>query len=146
MIRNLIKQEVLKNYKKEFYQWLGVILLLGISLFLVIKEYKKLTINLKNRMAVEQSYHKLSQENIKLKEVLRGINLNATQTIISMPFDGIYDLRDLTKVILNFKTFSQSDKNFLVIRELRLERGNDTSNFKINGEIVIFQDKGGAKQ
>jgi hypothetical protein len=120
MISNLIKQEVLKNYKKEFYQWLGAVLLLGISLFLGIKEYKKLTINLQSKTAVEESYYKLSKEFVKLKEGLKGINLKATQTMISIPFNGTYDLRDLNKTILNVKTLTQSNASFLVIRELKL--------------------------
>jgi hypothetical protein len=118
MTRKLIKKEVLKNYKKEFYQWLGAVLLLGISLFLGIKEYKKLTINLQSQTAVEQSYYKLSKEIMRLKEGLKGINLKDNQTMISIPFNGTYDLRDLNKTILNVKTITQSNASFLVIREL----------------------------
>jgi hypothetical protein len=142
MISNLIKQEVLKNYKKEFYQWLGAVLLLGISLFLGIKEYKKLTINLQSKTAVEESYYKLSKEFVKLKEGLKGINLKATQTMISIPFNGTYDLRDLNKTILNVKTLTQSNASFLVIRELKLIKENDIPKLKITGEIVVFQSGG----
>jgi hypothetical protein len=142
MISNLIKQEVLKNYKKEFYQWLGAVLLLGISLFLGIKEYKKLTINLQSQTAVEQSYYKLSKEIMRLKEGLKGINLYATQTMISIPFNGTYDLRDLNKTILNVKTLTQSNASFLVIRELKLIKENDIPKLKITGEIVVFQSGG----
>jgi len=142
MISNLIKQEVLKNYKKEFYQWLGAVLLLGISLFLGIKEYKKLTINLQSKTAVEESYYKLSKEFVKLKEGLKGINLKATQTMISIPFNGTYDLRDLNKTILNVKTLTQSNASFLVIRELKLIKESDMPKLKITGEIVVFQSGG----
>jgi hypothetical protein len=142
MISNLIKQEVLKNYKKEFYQWLGAVLLLGISLFLGIKEYKRLTINLQSQTAVEQSYFKLSKEIMRLKEGLKGINLKATQTMISIPFNGTYDLRDLNKTILNVKTLTQSNASFLVIRELKLIKENDMPKLKITGEIVVFQSGG----
>jgi hypothetical protein len=77
MIRNLIKQEVLRYYKKEFYLWLGAVLLLGFSLSLSIKEYKKLTINLQSQATVEESYFKLSKEIVRLKEVLkRKIRIN----------------------------------------------------------------------
>jgi hypothetical protein len=142
MIRNLIKQEVLRYYKKEFYLWLGAILLLGISLSLSIKEYKKLTINLQSQAIVEESYYKLSKEIVKLKEVLKRINLKATQTIISIPFNGTYDLRDLNKTILNVKTLAQSNASFLVIRELKLIKENDIPKLKITGEIVVFQSGG----
>jgi hypothetical protein len=142
MISNLIKQEVLKNYKKEFYQWLGAVLLLGISLFLGIKEYKKLTINLQSQTAVEQSYFKLSKEIMRLKEGLKGINLKATQTMISIPFNGTYDLRNLNKTILNVKTLTQSNASFLVIRELKLIKENNMPKLKITGEIVVFQNGG----
>jgi len=140
MTRNLIKQEVLKNYKKEFYLWLGAVLLLSISLFLGIKEYKKLTINLQSQTAVEQSYYKLSKEIMKLKEGLKGINLKATQTMISIPFNGTYDLRDLNKTILNVKTLTQSNASFLVIRELKLIKENEMPKLEITGEIMIFQN------
>jgi len=142
MISNLIKQEVLKNYKKEFYQWLGAVLLLGISLFLGIKEYKKLTINLQSQTAIEESYYKLSKEIMRLKEGLKGINLKANQTMISIPFNGTYDLRDLNKTILNVKTLAQSNASFLVIRELKLIKENDMPKLKITGEIVVFQNGG----
>jgi hypothetical protein len=142
MIRNLIKQEVLKNYKKEFYQWLGAVFLLGLSLSLGIKEYKKLTINLQSQTAVEQSYYKLSKEIMRLKEGLKGINLKATQTMISIPFNGTYDLKDLNKTILNVKTLTQSNASFLVIRELKLIKENDMPKLKITGEIVVFQSGG----
>jgi hypothetical protein len=142
MISNLIKQEVLKNYKKEFYQWLGAVLLLGISLFLGIKEYKKLTINLQSKTAVEESYYKLSKEFVKLKEGLKGINLKATQTMISIPFNGTYDLRDLNKTILNVKTLTQSNASFLIIRELKLIKESNMPKLKITGEIVVFQSGG----
>jgi len=142
MISNLIKQEVLKNYKKEFYQWLGAVLLLGISLFLGIKEYKKLTINLQSQTAIEESYYKLSKEIMRLKEGLKGINLKANQTMISIPFNGTYDLRDLNKTILNVKTLAQSKASFLVIRELKLIKENDMPKLKITGEIVVFQNGG----
>ncbi|MCC6026017.1 MAG: hypothetical protein LM575_03505 [Caldimicrobium sp.] len=139
MIRNLIKQEILRYYKKEFYLWLGAVLLLGISLSLSIKEYKKLTINLQSKTAVEESYYKLSKEIVKLKEVLKRINLKATQTIISIPFNGTYDLKDLNKTILNVKSLTQSNASFLVIRELKLIKENDIPKLKITGEIVVFQ-------
>jgi hypothetical protein len=142
MTRKLIKKEVLKNYKKEFYQWLGAVLLLGISLFLGIKEYKKLTINLQSQTAVEQSYYKLSKEIMRLKEGLKGINLKDNQTMISIPFNGTYDLRDLNKTILNVKTITQSNASFLVIRELKLIKENDMPKLKITGEIVVFQSGG----
>jgi hypothetical protein len=139
MIRNLIKQEILRYYKKEFYLWLGAVLLLGISLSLSIKEYKKLTINLQSKTAVEESYYKLSKEIVRLKEVLKRINLKATQTMISIPFNGTYDLRDLNKTILNVKNLTQSDASFLVIRELKLIKENNIPKLKITGEIVVFQ-------
>jgi len=139
MTKNLIKQEVLRYYKKEFYLWFGAVLLLGISLTLSIKEYKKLTINLQSKTAVEESYYKLSKEIVKLKEGLKRINLKATQTMISIPFSGTYDLRDLNKTILYLKTLTQSDESFLIIRELRLIRENDIPKLKITGEIVVFQ-------
>jgi hypothetical protein len=142
MIRNLIKQEILRYYKKEFYLWLGAVLLLGISLSLSIKEYKKLTINLQSKTAVEESYYKLSKEIVKLKEVLKRINLKTTQTMISIPFNGTYDLRDLNKTILNVKNLTQSDASFLVIRELKLIKENDIPKLKITGEIVVFQSGG----
>jgi hypothetical protein len=142
MIRNLIKQEVLKNYKKEFYQWLGAVLLLGISLFLGIKEYKKLTINLQSQTAVEQSYYKLSKEIMRLKEGLKGINLKDNQTMITIPFNGTYDLKDLNKTILNVKSLAQSNARFLVIRELKMIKENDIPKLKITGEIVVFQSGG----
>jgi len=142
MISNLIKQEVLKNYKKEFYQWLGAVLLLGISLFLGIKEYKKLTINLQSQTAVEQSYYKLSKEIMRLKEGLKGINLKDNQTMISIPFNGTYDLKDLNKTILNVKSLTQSNASFLVIRELKLIKENNRPKLKITGEIVVFQSGG----
>jgi hypothetical protein len=141
MIRNLIKQEVLRYYKQEFYLWLGAVLLLGFSLSLSIKEYKKLTINLQNQATVEESYYKLSKEIVKLKEVLKRINLKATQTIISIPFNGTYDLRDLNKTILNVKNLTQSDASFLVIRELKLIKENNIPKLKITGEIVVFQSE-----
>jgi hypothetical protein len=140
MIRNLIKQEVLRYYKKEFYLWLGAVLLLGFSLSLSIKEYKKLTINLQSQATVEESYYKLSKEIVRLKEVLKRINLKATQTMISIPFNGTYDLRDLNKTILNVKTLAQSNASFLVIRELKLIKENDIPKLKITGEIVVFQN------
>jgi hypothetical protein len=140
MIRNLIKQEVLRYYKKELYLWLGAVLLLGFSLFLSIKEYKKLTINLQSQAAVEESYYKLSKEIVRLKEVLKKVNLKATQTMISIPFNGTYDLRDLNKTILNVKTLAQSNASFLVIRELKLIKENDIPKLKITGEIVVFQN------
>jgi len=139
MPRNLIKQEVLRYYKKEFYLWLGAVLLLGVSLSLSIKEYKKLTINLQSQTTVEESYYKLSEEIMRLKEGLKRINLKATQTMISIPFSGTYDLRDLNKTILHLKTLTQSDESFLIIRELRLIRENDIPKLKITGEIVVFQ-------
>jgi|GEM_PF-1254588 hypothetical protein len=139
MTRNLIKQEVLRYYKKEFYLWFGAVLLLGVSLTLSIKEYKKLTINLQSKSAVEESYYKLSKEIVKLKEGLKRINLKATQTMISIPFSGTYDLRDLNKTILYLKTLTQSDESFLIIRELKLIRENDIPKLKIIGEIVVFQ-------
>jgi len=142
MTRNLIKQEVLRYYKKEFYLWLGAVLLLGVSLTLSIKEYKKLTINLQSQTAVEESYYKLSKEIVRLKEGLKRINLKATQTMISIPFSGTYDLRDLNKTILDLKALTQSNESFLVIRELRLIRENDIPKLKINGEIVVFQSEG----
>jgi hypothetical protein len=142
MPRNLIKQEVLRYYKKEFYLWLGAVLLLGVSLSLSIKEYKKLTINLQSQKAVEESYYKLSKEIVKLKEGLKRINLKATQTMISIPFNGTYDLRDLNKTILNIKTLTQSNASFLVIRELKMIKENDVPKLKITGEIVIFQSEG----
>jgi hypothetical protein len=142
MIRNLIKQEVLRYYKREFYLWLGAVLLLGLSLSLSIKEYKKLTINLQSQATVEESYYKLSKEIVRLKEVLKRINLKATQTMISIPFNGTYDLRDLNKTILNVKTLAQSDASFLVIRELKLIKENDIPKLKITGEIVVFQSGG----
>ena len=142
MIRNLIKQEVLKNYKKEFYQWLGAVLLLGISLFLGIKEHKKLTINLQSQTAVEQSYYKLSKEIMRLKEGLKGINLKDNQTMITIPFNGTYDLKDLNKTILNVKSLAQSNARFLVIRELKMIKENDIPKLKITGEIVVFQSGG----
>jgi len=142
MPKNLIKQEVLRYYKKEFYLWLGAVLLLGISLSLSIKEYKKLTINLKSQTAVEESYYKLSKEIVRLKEGLKRINLKATQTMISMPFNGTYDLRDLNKTILNIKTLTQSNDSFLVIRELKMIKENDIPKLKITGEIVVFQSEG----
>jgi hypothetical protein len=138
MIRNLIKQEVLRYYKKEFYLWLGAVLLLGFSLSLSIKEYKKLTINLQSQATVEESYYKLSKEIVRLKEVLKRINLKATQTMISIPFNGTYDLRDLNKTILNVKTLAQSNASFLVIRELKLIKENGIPKLKITGEIVVF--------
>jgi hypothetical protein len=138
MIRNLIKQEVLRYYKKEFYLWLGAVLLLGFSLSLSIKEYKKLTINLQSQTAVEESYYKLSKEIVRLKEVLKRINLKPTQTMISIPFNGTYDLRDLNKTILNVKTLAQSNASFLVIHELKLIKENDIPKLKITGEIVVF--------
>jgi hypothetical protein len=143
MTRNLIKQEVLRYYKKEFYLWLGAVLLLGVSLSLSIKWYKKLTINLQSQTAVEESYYKLSKEIVRLKERLKGINLKATQTMISIPFNGTYDLRDLNKTILNVKTLTQSNASFLVIRELKLIKENDIPKLKITGEIVVFQSEGG---
>ncbi|MFZ8831682.1 MAG: hypothetical protein ACO2OY_05985 [Thermodesulfobacteriaceae bacterium] len=139
MTKNLIKQEVLRYYKKEFYLWFGAVLLLGVSLTLSIKEYKKLTINLQSKSAVEESYYKLSKEIVKLKEGLKRINLKATQTMISIPFSGTYDLRDLNKTILYLKTLTQSDESFLIIRELKLIRENDIPKLKIIGEIVVFQ-------
>jgi hypothetical protein len=142
MIRNLIKQEVLRYYKKEFYLWLGAVLLLGLSLSLSIKEYKKLTINLQSQATVEESYYKLSKEIVRLKEVLKRINLKATQTMISIPFNGTYDLRDLNKTILNVETLAQSNASFLVIRELKLIKENDIPKLKITGEIVVFQNEG----
>jgi hypothetical protein len=142
MIRNLIKQEVLRYYKKEFYLWLGAVLLLGFSLSLSIKEYKKLTINLQSQATVEESYYKLSKEIVRLKEVLKRINLKATQTMISIPFNGTYDLRDLNKTILNIKTLAQSNASFLVISELKLIKENDIPKLKITGEIVVFQSEG----
>jgi hypothetical protein len=142
MPRNLIKQEVLRYYKKEFYLWLGAVLLLGVSLSLSIKEYKKLTINLQSQKAVEESYYKLSKEIVKLKEGLKRINLKATQTMISIPFNGTYDLRDLNKTILNIKTLTQSNASFLVIRELKMIKENDIPKLKITGEIVVFQSEG----
>jgi hypothetical protein len=142
MTRNLIKQEVLRYYKKEFYLWLGAVLLLGVSLSLSIKEYKKLTINLQSQTAVEESYYKLSKEIVKLKEGLKRVNLKATQTMISIPFNGTYDLRDLNKTILNVKTLTQSNASFLVIRELKLIKENDMPKLKITGEIVVFQNGG----
>jgi hypothetical protein len=142
MLKNLIKEGILKNYKKEFYLWLIAVLLLGISLSLSIKEYKKLTINLQSKTAVEENYYKLSKEIMRLKEVLKGINLKATQTMINIPLNGTYDLRDLNKTILNFKTLSQSDASFLVIRELKLIKENDIPKLKITGEIIVFQGGG----
>ena len=142
MPRNLIKQEVLRYYKKEFYLWLGAVLLLGVSLSLSIKEYKKLTINLQSQTAVEESYYKLSKEIVKLKEGLKRINLKATQTMISIPFNGTYDLRDLNKTILNIKTLTQPNASFLVIRELKMIKENDIPKLKITGEIVVFQSEG----
>jgi hypothetical protein len=143
MTRNLIKQEVLRYYKKEFYLWLGAVLLLGVSLSLSIKEYKKLTINLKSQTAVEESYYKLSKEIVRLKGGLKRINLKATQTMISIPFNGTYDLRDLNKTILNIKNLTQSNASFLVIRELKMIKENDIPKLKITGEIVVFQSEGG---
>ncbi|NAZ30174.1 MAG: hypothetical protein GU354_03225 [Caldimicrobium sp.] len=142
MIRNLIKQEVLRYYKKEFYLWLGAVLLLGLSLSLSIKEYKKLTINLQSQATVEESYYKLSKEIVRLKEVLKRINLKATQTMISIPFNGTYDLRDLNKAIFNVKNLTQSNASFLVIRELKLIKENDIPKLKLTGEIVVFQSEG----
>jgi len=142
MPRNLIKQEVLRYYKKEFYLWLGAVLLLGVSLSLSIKEYKKLTINLQSQTAVEESYYKLSKEIVRLKEGLKRINLKATQTMISIPFNGTYDLRDLNKTILNIKALTQSNASFLVIRELKMIKENDIPKLKITGEIVVFQSEG----
>jgi hypothetical protein len=142
MIRNLIKQEVLRYYKKEFYLWLGAVLLLGLSLSLSIKEYKKLTINLQSQATVEESYYKLSKEIVRLKEVLKRINLKATQTMISIPFNGTYDLRDLNKAIFNVKNLTQSNASFLVIRELKLIKENDIPKLKLTGEIVVFQGGG----
>ncbi len=142
MIRKLNKQEVLRYYKKEFYLWLGAVLLLGLSLSLSIKEYKKLTINLQSQATVEESYYKLSKEIVRLKEVLKRINLKATQTMISIPFNGTYDLRDLNKTILNVETLAQSNASFLVIRELKLIKENDIPKLKITGEIVVFQNEG----
>jgi hypothetical protein len=142
MTRNLIKQEVLRYYKKEFYLWLGAVLLLGVSLSLSIKWYKKLTINLQSKTAVEESYYKLSKEIVRLKEGLKGINLKATQTMISIPFNGTYDLRDLNKTILNVKTLTQSNASFLVIRELKLIKESNMPKLKITGEIVVFQSGG----
>jgi hypothetical protein len=140
MPRNLIKQEVLRYYKKEFYLWLGAVLLLGVSLSLSIKEYKKLTINLQSQTAVEESYYKLSKEIVRLKEGLKRINLKATQTMISIPFNGTYDLRDLNKTILNIKTLTQSNASFLVIRELKMIKENDIPKLKITGEIVSLSE------
>ncbi len=117
-------------------------MLLGISLFLGIKEYKKLTINLQSQTAIEESYYKLSKEIMRLKEGLKGINLKANQTMISIPFNGTYDLRDLNKTILNVKTLAQSNASFLVIRELKLIKENDMPKLKITGEIVVFQNGG----
>jgi len=142
MIINVIKQEVLRYYKKEFYLWLGAVFLLGFSLSLGIKEYKKLTINLQSKTAVEQSYYKLSKEIVRLKERLKRINLKATQTMISIPFNGTYDLKDLNKTILNVKTLTQSNASFLVIRELKLIKENNRPKLKITGEIVAFQGEG----
>ena len=142
MIRKLNKQEVSRYYKKEFYLWLGAVLLLGLSLSLSIKEYKKLTINLQSQATVEESYYKLSKEIVRLKEVLKRINLKATQTMISIPFNGTYDLRDLNKTILNVETLAQSNASFLVIRELKLIKENDIPKLKITGEIVVFQNEG----
>jgi len=142
MTRNLIKQEVLRYYKKEFYLWLGAVLLLGVSLSLSIKWYKKLTINLQSQTAVEESYYKLSKEIVRLKEGLKGINLKDNQTMISIPFNGTYDLRDLNKTILDLKAFTKSNESFLIIRELKLIKENDIPKLKITGEIVVFQSGG----
>jgi len=138
MLWKLIKQEILKYYKKEFYLWIGAVLLLGITFYFGIKEYKKLRINLQSQTTIEENYYKLSKEIVRLKEGLKQINLNAIQTTISIPFSGTYDLRDLNSAILNLKSLHKPDNSFLIIRELKLIKERDIPKLKIDGEIVVF--------
>ncbi len=142
MVGKLIKQEILKYYKKEFYLWLGAVLLLGVSIYFGIKEYKKLRINLQSQTTIEESYYKLSKEIVRLKEGMKGININVNQRMITIPFNGTYDLRDLKATILSLNSLSMSGSNFLVIRELKLIKENDIPKLKIDGEIVVFEGGG----
>lgn len=144
---NLVKEELFRNYKKEFYLWIGIAFFLGLGLFLFIKEYKKFTVNLQALKRVETIYQSRHREIMKLKEELKKINLNATQRIVVTPFSGVYDLRDLNRAFLEIKALTQGEGHFFILKELMLLKGKegsgDISKLKINGELVIFT-KGGS--
>jgi hypothetical protein len=146
---NLVKEELFRNYKKEFYLWIGVVIFLGLGLFLFIKEYKRFTANLQALKRVETIYQSQRREIMRLKEELKKINLNATQRIVVSPFSGVYDLKDLNRAFLEIKALTQGEGHFLVLKELMLlkgkegkEGGEGIPKLKINGEIVIFTNGG----
>jgi hypothetical protein len=146
---NLVKEELFRNYKKELYLWIGVVIFLGLGLFLFIKEYKRFTANLQALKRVETIYQSQQREIMRLKEELKKINLNATQRIVVSPFSGVYDLKDLNRAFLEIKALTQGEGHFLVLKELMLlkekegkEGGEGIPKLKINGEIVIFTNGG----
>jgi hypothetical protein len=148
---NLVKEELFKNYKKELYLWLGVVLFLGLSLFLFMREFQKLTVNLQKLKKVETSYYGHYQEMMKLKERLKSFNVNTSQRIIITPFSGVYDLKDLNRAFGEIKALTQAEGHFFVLKEMTLLRGKEKNGpeggdvpwLKINGELVIFMDGGG---
>jgi hypothetical protein len=146
---NLVKEELSRNYKKELYLWIVIVLFLGISLFLLMREYQNFTANLQKLKKVETSYYSQHQEIMKLKEEFKRVNLNATQRMLITPFSGVFDLKDLNRAISEVKALTQGEDHFLVIKELTLskgkeknESGGEAPKLKIDGEIVIFMNGG----
>jgi hypothetical protein len=143
---NLVKEELVKNYKKELYLWVVLALFFGFSLFLFVREYQKFTANLQKLKRIETSYYSQHQEIMKLKEELKRFNLNATQRMLVTPFSGVYNLKDLNRALFEIKAFTQGEGQFLVLKELMLLKGKegneDAPKLKIDGEIVIFLNGG----
>jgi len=143
---NLVRKELFKNYKKELCLWIGIVLLLGISLFLFMREYQNFTANLQKLKRIETSYYSQYQEIMKLKEELKRVNLNATQKMLITPFSGVFDLKDINRAFFEVKALTQGEDHFLVIKELTLlegkEKNDDNPKLKIDGEIVIFMNGG----
>jgi hypothetical protein len=142
---NLVKEELGRTYKKELFLWIGIVLLLGISLFLCVREYQKFVVNLQKLKRIETSYYNQQQEIMKLKEKLKSFDLNTRQRIVTTPFSGVYDLKDLNRALFEIGALTQAKGHFLVLRELTLLKGKEKGvpeegapKLKIDGEIVIF--------
>jgi len=139
MKKEIIKEEILKHYKKEFYMWLISVLVLGLSALLFIKEVKTLQINLNNKRNINEKYFKLSKEINQLKERIKMVDIEKTYMETKIPVSATYSLRNLNQAIVEMQSLSKEMNGYLLIHEMSLKLEGIEPYLTINGDLIVFQ-------
>jgi len=135
-----LKEEIGNYYRKEFFFLVLGLFLLGGSLFIFIKEFKKFSALQESLSKIEQSYFRIQPEIVRLKEALSKVNWQREFRKETLEITAQIDLRNLKSAYQTLKSLSNTyEDTYFLLKEMTYKEEKERPVLILKGEKVIYR-------